>query len=710
MTPQRRKERTLAVLLDQPKRLAARQPILVLYEDLHWIDPTSLELLSLAIERVRDQRILLVATARPEFAPPWPGHRHITTLSLNRFGRSESESLIAGVTKGKVLPPQVRDQIVTRTDGVPLFVEELTKTVLESGLLRDLGNHYELTGPLPPLAIPTTLHASLLARLDRLAAVKDVAQIGAAIGREFSYPLIAAVARHSERDLNAALAQLVAAELIFQRGVPPDAMYQFKHALVQDAAYASLVRSRRQQLHGQIAQVLEEQFPDVVASEPEALAHHFTAAGLTERGVIYWLRAGQQANDRSAHPEATAHFNVGLELVKQLPDTPARAHQELALHVGLGAALIVTKGHAAAEVEHTYLKARDLCQRVGETPQLAQILFGLFRFNFARSRLNTARELGETLLRLAKHDPSLSIVAHYTLGVTTSFSGVLVDARQHLEEGIRRYTLNLRRAPLFQKSHDFGVGCRIYVGWVLWLLGYPDQSAARLHDGLMMAGELDHPFPLAFARAWAAWGAQMRRDVAAALEQADAALALATEHGFPFWAALATTLRGWALAMRDKSEEGIALLSQGITAFRATGAEVTLPYQLTLLAEVSCLLGHIEEGFRLLDEAQEMCAQQEDRCFEAEIYRLRGVLLLQQSVAPKAEAEACLRRALEVARSQQAKSLELRAATSLAHLWHAQCKHSEARDLLSPVYGWFTEGFDTVDLKAAKALLDQLSA
>jgi predicted ATPase len=303
MTPQRRKERTLAVLLDQLKRLSARQPILVVYEDLHWIDPTSLELLSLAIEQVRDQRILLVATARPEFAPPWPGHRHVSTLTLNRFGRSESEALIAGIIKGKVLPPQVRDQIVTRTDGVPLFVEELTKTVLESGLLRDLGDHYELTGPLPPLAIPSTLHASLLARLDRLAAVKDVAQVGAVIGREFSYPLIAAVAMLSERDLNAALAQLVGAELIFQRGVPPDATYQFKHALVQDAAYASLVRSRRQQFHGQIAQVLEEQFPDVVASEPEVLAHHFTAAGLTERGVFYWQRAGQQARDRSANLE-----------------------------------------------------------------------------------------------------------------------------------------------------------------------------------------------------------------------------------------------------------------------------------------------------------------------------------------------------------------------------------------------------------------------
>jgi predicted ATPase len=322
---------------------------------------------------------------------------------------------------------------------------------------------------------------------------------------------------------------------------------------------------------------------------------------------------------------------VGLELLKQLPNTPARAHQELSLHLGLGAALIATKGHASAEVERSYLKARELSLRVGETPELAPILFGLWRFYLARSRLKMARELGENLLRLAQHDPSLRVIAHYALGVTDLLSGVLVESREHLEESIERYTLNLRRVPVFQVSHDLGVGCRTYAGWTLWLLGYPDQSAARLHDGLMMAGDLAHPFTLAFARTWGAVGAQMRRDVVAALEQTDAALALTTEHGFPIWAALATTLRGWALAMREKSAEGIAQLSQGIAAWRATGAATTVPYQLTLLVEASCLLGHIEDGFRALDDAQAMLEQQEDRWFEAEIYRLRGVLLLRQT-------------------------------------------------------------------------------
>jgi class 3 adenylate cyclase/predicted ATPase len=708
MTPQRRKERTLAALLDQVKRLATHQPILIVYEDLHWIDPTSLELLSLAIEQIKDQRILLVATARPEFTPPWPGDRHVSPLSLNRFGRSECEALIGGITKGKSLPAEVTEQIIARTDGVPLFVEELTKTVLESGLLRDLGDHYELTGPLPPLAIPSTLHASLLARLDRLAAVKDVAQIGAVIGREFSYPLIAAVAILSERDLNAALAQLVAAELIFQRGVPPDATYQFKHALVQDASYASLVRSRRQQLHGQIAKALEEQFPDVVASEPEVLAHHFAAAGLTERGVFYLQRAGQQASDRSANLEAVTHFNAGLELLKQLPDTPARAHQELALHMGLGAALLVTKGYASAEAERSYLRARELCLRVGETPDLAPIVFGLWRSYLVRSRLQAARELGETLLRLAEQAPSLSAAAHYALGLTALFSGVSADSCRHFEVGIQRYAPNLRRAPVFQIGLDPGVGCRICAGWALWVRGYPDQSAARLHDGMIMARELSHPFTMAFAHGWAAMCFQMRRDVTAALEHAGACLALSTEHGFPYWAALGTILRGWALMVRERSEEGIAQLSQGIAAWRGAGAALS-SYPLMLLAEASSHLGHINEGLRSLDEAQALWEHQEDRWLEAEIYRLRGELLLRQSNIPEAEVEVWLHRALDVARRQQAKSLELHAATSLARLWHAQGKHSKARDLLSPVHGWFTEGFKTVDLKAANALLADMS-
>jgi DNA-binding winged helix-turn-helix (wHTH) protein/predicted ATPase len=710
LTPHQLKERTLGTIIGHLQRLCARRPLLMVFEDAHWVDPTSLELLTRLVALAANLSLLVLVTARPGFVPPWSHERHISTVVLARLGRTEVKILVSNIAAGKALPGELLNPIIQRTDGIPLFVEELTKTILESGLLREVGDCYELTGPLPPLAIPPTLRASLLARLDRLASVKDVAQIGAAIGREFSYALIAAVAALPEKTLRAALERLVDAELIFQRGVTPDATYQFKHALVQDAAYGTLVRSRRQQLHGQIAKALEEQFPDVATSEPEVLAHHLTAAGLTERSVFYWQRAGQHASDRSANVEAASYFNMGLELLKRFPDTPARAHQELGLQMGLGAALIVTKGHASTEVERCCLKARELCLRVGETPELAPILFGLWRFYIVRLRLKTARELGGTLLRLAEHDPSLSVAAYCALGATAFYSGALVEARQHLDEAIQRYTPNLRGSSAFRIGRDPGVGCLIYAGWALWILGFPDQAAARMHEGKRMAGELSHPFTLAFARFWAAGLSQMRRDVAAVLEQAEATHALATEYGFPHWVALAATLRGWALVMRDKSEKGMAQLRQGIADWRATGATLVVPYVLTLLAEASSLLGNIEEGFRSLDDAQAVLEQHEDRWWEAEIYRLRGVLLLQQSTAQEVEAEAWLRRALGVAQSQQAKSLELRAATSLAHLWHAQGKDAKARDLLSPVYYWFTEGFDTIDLKDAKALLVEMSA
>jgi class 3 adenylate cyclase/DNA-binding SARP family transcriptional activator/predicted ATPase len=711
VTPQRRKDRTFRALLGQLEVLATQQPVLMVLEDAHWFDPTSLELFSLTIERVASLPVLLVITARPEFAPLWPSHTYVSTLTLNRLGRREGEALALSIAKGKALPPEALNHILVHTDGVPLFVEELTKTVLESGMLNDAGDRYVLRGPLPSLAIPATLHASLLARLDRLAAVKDVAQTAATIGREFSYSLIAAVADLSEQDLRAALAQLVAAELIFQRGLPPDARYLFKHALVQDAVYTSLMRSRRQQIHAQIAQALEEQFPDVAASQPEILAHHFTAAGLTERGVVYWKQAGQHACDRSAFVEATRHFNTAIELLKTLPDTPARTQQELALHVDLGAALIATRGHPSVEVEDAYLKAHALCLRMGQTPELAPVLLGLWRCYIARSQLRTARDLAEGLLQLSQlnDDPALAVVAHYALGNSSLLLAELSEARRHFEEGILRYAPEQRRGSVFGSAQDPGVACQGYSALCLWLLGYPDQARIRGQDALALAHALEHPFSVAFAQCCFAFVSQFRRDVRNAYEQAEAAVALATEHGFAAWAAVATSFRGWALSMEGKTEKGVTELQQGMAALRAMGAGIWLPFRCTMLAEAFDLLGNKKEALQSLAEAQTLLDQTEERWWEAEMYRLQGTLLLRHSITPLAEAETWLQRALDVARRQQAKSLELRAATSLARLWRDQGKHREARDMLAPVYGWFTEGFGTVDLREARELLDQLA-
>jgi class 3 adenylate cyclase/predicted ATPase len=709
LSPQRQRQKTLETIVAILLELAERQPVLFIVEDLHWTDPTTLDLLNLVIEQIPTTSILTVLTCRPHFQPAWQHRSYITEMTLNHLSHAQVEQIVTGMTNGKTFPAPVLQQILTKTDGVPLFVEEMTKAILESGHLRAVDGRYELTGSLSTLTIPATLQDSLMARLDRLVTAKAVAQYAAVIGRQFAYALLHAVAHVDEGLLQQELARLVAAEIVYQRGVPPQATYVFKHALVQDAAYQSILRSTRQQYHQRIAQVLEGQFPQVIEMQPELLAHHYTEANLAEQAIPYWQRAGQQASDRAANVEAISHLTTGIELLKTLPETPEHTEQALTLHIALGAALLVTKGQGAPEVAQTYAHARALCQQVGETPELVPVLFGLWRYYVARSQLHTARELGETLLRQAQqaHDPALAVVAHFALGVTWWWFGALPAARQHLEHGIARYTPDQRHTPVFRIGPDPGVGCRVYAAVTLWILGYPEQALVHLHDALALAHALSHSFSLAWVWGCAAWCYQFRRDVLFVHKQAEATIALATEQGFPLWVALGTILRGWALAMQGQGEEGLAQVRQGIAAWRATGAALGVPYLCTVLAEVYAHLGHPADGLQALAEAHTLVEQHEERWCEAEVHRLRGVLLLQQPGTP--QAEAWLQQALDVARRQGAKSLELRAAMSLTRLWQHQGKRAEAYELLAPVYHWFTEGFDTADLKDAKALLEELT-
>jgi TOMM system kinase/cyclase fusion protein len=711
LPPQRQRQQTHDALVAWLLEEAERQPVLAVWEDLHWADPSTLEFLGLVLDQVPTARMLTLLTCRPEFHPPWATLSPLTQVTLTRLGRPQVEAMITSLTGGKALPAAVVEQVVAKTDGVPLFVEELVKMLLESGLVREEADHYVLTGPLPPLAIPATLHDSLMARLDRLSSVKEVAQLGATLGRTFAYELLQAVSPLDEATLEQGLRQLVEAELVYQRGALPHATYMFKHALIQEAAYQSLLRSTRQQGHQRIAQVLESRFPASVETQPELVAQHYTAAGCHEQAVVYWQRAGQQASDRSANLEAISHCTTGIELLKSLPETPQHTQQAVTLYIALGAALQMTKGYGAPEVEHAYTQARALCQQVGETPELVPVLFGLWRFYGVRSQLHTARELGETLLRLAQraHDPALAVIAHSALGATWLYLGALPAARQHVEEAIAHYTPDQRRALVFRMGQDPGVSCRTYAAVTLWLMGYPDQALAHINDAPTLAHELSHPFSLAWARCWAAFVSQFRRDVLAVHEQAEAAVALSTAQGFPLWAAHGTSLRGWARAMQGQGEEGMAQVRQGIAAVRATGAALFVPYYCTVLAEVCDHLGHTEDGLQALAEAYTLVEQQEERWWEAEVCRLRGVLLRKHPGTPQAEAEAWLQRALDVARRQQAKSLELRAAMSLSRLWQQQGKRAEAHALLAPVYSWFTEGFDTADLQEARALLDALA-
>ncbi|MBI3248069.1 MAG: AAA family ATPase [Deltaproteobacteria bacterium] len=737
LSPQRQKQKTAEALIAWLVEEAERAPVYCAWEDVHWADPSTLELLGLLIDQTPTTRLFVLLTSRPEFVPPWGQHGHVSQLTLSRLGRRQVPQMIAQATRGKMLPADVVQQIVAKTDGVPLFVEELTKMIIESGLLTEMNGHYELRGPLPPLAIPSTLQDSLMARLDRLATTKEIAQVGATLGREFSYDVLRAVSPVEETMLQQGLRQLVQAELLYQRGTPPQATYLFKHALIQDTAYQSLLKSRRHQLHQQVAQVLEECFPETKDTQPELLAHHYTEAGLIAQAIPYWQQAGQRASQHSALVEAIAHLTKGLELLKALPDTSERTQQELDLHITLGPALTSTKGWAAPEVEKTYIRARELCQQVGATSQLFPVLWGLWVFYLNWGEIQTTHELAKQMLNLAQRlqDPALLLEAEVALGYTSYYLGNFDSAREHVEQGIALYDPQQHPAlALLYGGVDPGMICLCVAAQALWTLGYPDQALKRSHEAIILAQQLSHPHSLAFALGHAARVHQFCQDRQAAYERAEAAMILSTEHRLSFWLAWGTVVGGWALVKQGQKKEGIAQIHQGLTAHLATGAKLWRPYYLALLAEAYENTGRIEEGLTVLAEALAAVDKTQERYYEAELYRLKGELTLQQEglrlqaiglrektkeegVRLQAiglrekteEAEGCFFKAIEIAQRQQAKSLELRAVMSLARLRQQQGKKSEACNMLAAIYNWFTEGFDTVDLKEAKALLEELS-
>jgi class 3 adenylate cyclase/tetratricopeptide (TPR) repeat protein len=710
LSPEQQKQKTLHALLTILLRIAAQQPVLFVMEDLHWVDPSTLELLSLLVDQGPTARILALLTFRPDFRPSWTGRSHLSQVTLPRLPRRQAAEMTGRVAHGKALPVEVVDQVVAKTDGVPLFVEELTKMVLESGLLQEHEERYELTGPLPPLAIPATLHDSLMARLDRLATVKAMAQLGATLGREFSYELLQAVSPWDEDILQQGLHQLVAAEFLYQQGLPPQATYRFKHALIQDAAYQSLLRSTRQRHHQRIAQVLEEQFSDTVATQPEVLAHHYTEAGLNAQAIPYWQRAGERAVQRSAYVEAIAHLTRGLEVLTALPQAPELTQRELDLRLTLGPALMALKGFGALEVEQTYTQAYEICQQLqmDTSPQMLRVLYGLRRVYIHRGELQKAQEISEQYLRLAQqlHDVHMQIDAYYSLGLSLIERGDVIAGQAACEHGIALDTRPIHGiAASGRTAMDPGVMCRIFVGWPLWVRGYPEQALRKADEALTLAQALANPFVRSQALVFVAWLHQYRREIPVMREQVEAAMALASEHDYIQQWAWGMVLRGWADTDRTA---GITQMRQGLDTLLAIGTVGFRPYLLALFAEGHAALGRLAEGLNILDEALGLVEKNGQRLHEAELYRLRGELLLKQSVSDEQQAEACFHQALDIARRQQAQSWELRVATSLSRLWQQQGKRTEAHELLAPIYGRFTEGFATADLQEAKALLEEL--
>jgi predicted ATPase len=712
LSPQKRKEITLAAFLTQLNGLAARQPVFVIVEDVHWADPTSLELLTMTLEQVPRLRVLLLITARPEFTPPWPGHAHVTTISLTRLNRRNGAALIERVTAGKTLPEEVMDQILARTDGVPLFVEELTKTVLETGLLQEQDDHYVLNRPLPSMAIPTTLHASLMARLDRLAPVREVAQIGAVVGREFSYELLSTVVELPKERLDEALAQLVRSELIFCRGEIPQAVYTFKHALVRDAAYSGLLKSRRAGLHDTIASAFEQRFPEIVEAQPETIAHHLTEAGLFQKAEAYWLQAGKKAAMRSANLEAIAHLQRGIEASGHLPDSAQKDRSELDFQFALGPCLIATQGPASNKAMATFARARELCERLGDPPEQLQVMFWLTTASVMRGELPVAEETIAALLQLAevRDDRPALLNAMRGQAMIRLFMGHLTGAHEAIERAYEAFEASSEEDRLAARvaGQDAGVADLSLMSWALWLLGHADTAIMRMDAAIQRADAIRHPHSQAYACYYACILHALRGEFLTAQGHAERCIALSEEHGFRQWR-LARAVRGICVASLAPSPSALGEIRAALDEYRSAGYQLTITALYVLLCP-PLLIGHDHEAaLELIEHGLATTTRNSERIFEAELYRLRArVLVVRGGPDVEAEAQVLLDQALNTAKSQHAKTLELRAAMDRAALSIDQGRREEALDLLAPIYASFTEGFDTQDLKQAKALLDRL--
>jgi len=710
LPPPQRRQRTLEALIAQIEALTRSAPVLMIFEDAHWTDPTSLEVFGRAVDRIRTLRVLLIVTYRPEFEPPWIGRPHVTALTINRWAERDIDAMIDGVVGNKHLPASVRQDIIERSDGIPLFVEEMTKAVLEAAN-EGTAERVVAVIPSPSVAVPASLHASLMARLDRLGPAKELAQIGAAIGREFSHGLMAAVAGKPEAEVQPALDRLVAAGLLFRQGSPPHATYLFKHALVQDAAYGTLLRGPRQELHARIAAATETGMPERVEREPELLAYHYAEAGQPDTAAGYWLAAGRLAARRSANSEAVAHLRRGIAAVRGLPETVERNRLELALQLALGPALVSSRGFGDAEASTGYQRAAELAQRLGDDRDRFAATWGLWITIRAKSasdhmrlRLQYLGEMVEAAERTG--DAELLLQAHHSSWSTRIWNGEFASASEHVRSGLALYDPERHRHhALMYGGHDPGVCGNGQGAVALWALGWPDRAVQSARESIVLGETLDH-LPSLLHSLWFATSVYfLRRQAADVLACSARLLALGSEHGLKLYEAIGGVFHGWALIQQLDAQAGLAELRAAVATY-ATTAHVNLDLYRAILAEAELRAGNFEEGTAVLIQGE----RSTDEWWRAGYLRLRGDLLLRGPNDDRGAAERLYRQAISVAAGQQAKSLELRAATSLAMLLGEQGRRSEGYAVLAPVYGWFTEGFGTLDLKEAKALLGELHA
>ena len=708
LSPQQQMQATLKALTDLFADLARARPVLIVAEDLHWVDPTSLALLDMLTKRVRTLPVLLMMTFRPDFSHNWSGD-HISTLTLNRLSRRQSLDLLARLTGEKPVPDEVLDQIVAKTDGIPLFIEELTKAVLESGVLRDAGDRYELMHPVPSMAIPATLRDSLMARLDRLAPVKEVAQIGAAIGRRFSYELLAAISLLPEDALREALHQLAEAGLIFASGSPPRADYTFKHALVQDTAYDSLLRVRRRVLHSQIATALTEQFPEIATAQPELLAHHYTMAGDCERAVEHWLKAGRRATERSTGREAISHLEKALEVLQMLPDTPERNKRELGIRIALVTPTIALKGYGSLETEQAAAKAREIAEKVGDSTQIFPVRYAEWAVNAVRGNTISARDLAERYLAEANRqsDTVPVVVGHRMLGTTLVNLGELTSAREQLETCVSLYDPKLHGSAAFVYGHDSRVSALTYLALTLLVQGYPGEARAMGRRAVAYADEMGHANTQGVALCLCGTLiSEIIGDRAGTQDYASKAIALAEERGLGLWLATGRIFEAWLMAQEGRHGEAIPRITKAVEGLKALGVNMCRPHFLGMLAQMHGDAGQVEAGLAAVDEGLVLVRDSGDRVWQADLLRIKGELLAREGA--DGAAAAAFEQAVEIARSQGARFWELRAATSLGSLWLKQGKRSDADNLLAPLCRSFDDEREIPDIVVSKALLGKL--
>jgi class 3 adenylate cyclase/predicted ATPase len=717
LTPPQRRHKTLEALTHQIEAMSRESPVLIIFEDVHWADPSSLEAFSQLVDKIEALKVLLFVTFRPEFVAPWPESPHVTALTINHLAPREAMALIEQVASGKPLPDNIREDIVERADGIPLFVEEMTKAVLETeGETAAAGVVAAI--PSPALSVPASLHASLMARLDRLGNAKATAQIGAAIGREFSHALLAAVARESEAELASSLDHLVAAGLLYRQGTAPHATYLFKHALIQDTAYGALLREPRRTLHARIVEVLESQFADIAESEPELMARHCVAAGLLENATDYWSKAGQRSLAHSALVEAIGHLTNALTQIAAFPPTVTMRREQIKLQIAIIGPLMHIKGYGAPETIAAAERARLLIEEsealgepVDDPLLLFAVLYSFWVANYVAFDGDVVRVLATQFLTFAQRQTTIPplIMGHRLMGTSLLLPGDIAAGREHYNCAIRLYDPLEHRSLTTRLGQDPRVATLCFRSLALWMLGYPEGGLRDAQDALKDAAEIDHVATLMLALFHVSFFHLLRRDCVKAGRLAEQLLTLTTEKGSAFWRSNGTIVRGCALALSNQPEDAVQLITSGIGAFQLTGARVWLPIYLAFLAKARAELGQFEDARRSIDQAMTAAEATKEKWCEAEIHRIAGEIALMPPMPDTARATTCFQRALDIARAQHARSWELRAATSLARLWKNERGRADAYNLLAPIFGRFTEGFDTLDLLEAQTLLAELA-